>query len=191
VSRRYCPCCAYPARTCLCDAINETRYQTRVVILQHPDEARHAKNTARLIGLVNPETELVIGESAEDFARIRAHYADDSRAVVLYPAPESTALGKTADSAPVETIIIIDGTWRKAKKIWLTNEWLQSMRVCHLNDLNESAYNIRSSRVTGGMASIEAVAHALALLEDTSTEPLWTAFMAMQEQWPESGKGGG
>jgi DTW domain-containing protein YfiP len=154
-------------------------------VLQHPDEVRHAKNSARLVGLVNPGTELVVGETAEDFKVLRDRFDMDSRAVVLYPASGSAALGDSVSVEPIETIIIIDGTWRKAKRMWLTNPWLHRLRVYHLNDVGSSVYSIRASSVSGGLASIEAAAHALGVVEDTSTQPLWDAFAAMQANWPD------
>ena len=182
--RHYCSRCAYPEKTCLCDAIVEMRCKTRLVILQHPSEAKHAKNTARLVKLVIPETELVVGETADDFRDVRGRLKMDSGTVVLYPAPVSTPLAEAVDRESVETLIIIDGTWRKAKKMWLENTWLHDLRVCHLNAVSSSAYSIRSTSVVGGMASIEAVAHGLELLGETTVQPLWNAFMAMQKQWP-------
>jgi DTW domain-containing protein YfiP len=183
--RLYCPRCAYPTKTCVCHAIEETQYQTRVVVLQHPDEVKHAKNTARLISLVIPETEVAVGESAEDFAELSGRFANDSAAVVLFPTTDSIALDISAGREPIDTLIILDGTWRKARKMWLMNPWLHKLRVCHLRGTDQSAYSIRKTSVRGGMASIEAVAHGLELLEGGSTKPLRNALMAMQSHWPE------
>lgn len=184
MSRNYCSRCAYPEKTCLCHAITEMRSQTSIVVLQHPGESRHAKNTARLVELVIPDTELLVGENEADFADVRERLQMDPHAAVLYPTTGSTSLQESIAGEPIETIILIDGTWRKARKMWFANPWLHALRVCHLNDVGSSAYRIRSSNVSGGLASIEAVAIALNLLGETSVEPLWNAFMAMQGYWP-------
>ena len=174
--------------TCICSAISETRYHTQLVVLQHLAEVKHAKNTARLISLVAPDTKIVVGETAEDFCDVRSQYAADPGAVVLYPAAGSASLNECATHAPIKTLIIIDGTWRKAKRIWLSNPWLHSMRVCHLEDVGGSNYRIRSGSVDGGLASIEAAAHALQLLGETDTQALLDAFMALQRNWPAHGE---
>jgi len=183
MTRLYCKQCAYPERTCLCRAVTKVSYRTRIVVLQHPSESRHAKNTARIISLVIPDTETVVGETAGDFRDVRNRFQSDPTAIVLYPAAISTPLKESVDRETINTIIIIDGTWRKAKKIWLSNPWLHTMRVCDINDANSSLYNIRSGSNPNGLASIEAAAFALSQLEEASTKPLLEAFMAMQKQW--------
>lgn len=182
--RLYCSRCAYPQQSCLCNAISETKYQTHIVVLQHPTEVKHAKNTARLISLVVPATETVVGETAEDFTEVRKRLQANPHAVVLYPAANSVSLGDSLAAAPIDTVIIIDGTWRKAKKIWLSNPWLHTMRVCHLNEAEHSKYLIRSGREPQGLASIEATAYTLKQLGESNTQALLDVFMAMQANWP-------
>lgn len=182
--RSYCPHCAYPQQSCVCSAINETGYQTQIVVLQHPSEVKHAKNTARLIALVAPETETVVGEKPEDFRAVRRKLVSNPNAVILFPTATSIALTESLNAAPIDTLIIIDGTWRKAKKIWLSNPWLHGMRVCHLNSPISSRYHIRSSRQPDGLASIEAAASALSQLGERNTDALLDALMAMQKCWP-------
>ena len=80
-------------------------------------------------------------------------------------------------------LVLIDGTWRKAKKIWMSNPWLQQLRVCHI-DAVSSRYRIRRGSVPGGLATIEAAASALEQLGEVKTEALLNAFEALQENWP-------
>ena len=182
--RADCPRCAYPQQSCVCYAINETGYQTQIVVLQHPSEVKHAKNTARLISLVAPETETIVGETPNDFGAVRGRLMSNPNAVILFPTATSLALDESMDSIPIDTLIIIDGTWRKAKKIWLSNPWLHGMRVCHLKSPISSRYHIRSSRQPDGLASIEAAASALSQLGERNIDALLDALMAMQKCWP-------
>jgi DTW domain-containing protein YfiP len=182
--RTDCPRCAYPQQSCVCYAINETGYQTQIVVLQHPSEVKHAKNTARLISLVAPETETIVGEIPKDFCAVRGRLMSNPNAVILFPTATSLALDESMDSMPIDTLIIIDGTWRKAKKIWLSNPWLHEMRVCHLKSPISSRYHIRSSRQPDGLASIEAAASALSQLGERNTDALLDALIAMQKCWP-------
>lgn len=181
--RSYCPRCDYPERTCLCHAIDRTGYSTRLTILQHPSEAGHAKNTARLIALVAEAAEVFIGEQPEDFAGVRQALLSDPGAVVLFPARTSVLLSEVNQTSPVLRLVLIDGTWRKAKKIWMSNPWLQQMRVCHIDDVS-SRYRIRRGSVPGGLATIEAAASALEQLGEANTEALLNAFEALQKNWP-------
>lgn len=55
--RARCKRCLRPVPHCLCALIPQLDSRTRVLILQHPDEAGHALNTARLaaLGLINAQ----------------------------------------------------------------------------------------------------------------------------------------
>ena len=155
-------------------------------MLQHPSEATHAKNTARLIELVTETCEINVGETPEDFAEVKKALQTNTGAVVLFPAPQSMALADELAARPIDTLVILDGTWRKAKKIWLANPWLQQLRVCHLNGHANSDYRIRRSKYPNSLSTLEAAVVALGALESTPTAPLTEAFSAMQSHWPEA-----
>ena len=180
--RSYCLRCNYPERTCLCHAIDRTSYSIRLTILQHPSEAGHAKNTARLVTLVAEDAEVVVGEYPEDFDGVRQALLSNPGAVVLFPASTSVPLSEANRTSPVLRLVLIDGTWRKAKKIWMSNPWLQQLRVCHIDDVS-SRYRIRRGSVPGGLATIEAAASALEQLGEVKTEALLNAFEALQKNW--------
>jgi DTW domain-containing protein YfiP len=133
---------------------------------------------------VAPKTETIVGETPKDFGAVRGRLISNPNAVILFPTATSLALDESMDTMPIDTLIIIDGTWRKAKKIWLSNPWLHGMRVCHLKSPISSRYHIRSSRQPDGLASIEAAASALSQLGERNTSALLDALMAMQKYWP-------
>jgi DTW domain-containing protein YfiP len=133
---------------------------------------------------VAPKTETIVGETPKDFGAVRGRLISNPNAVILFPTATSLALDESMDTMPIDTLIIIDGTWRKAKKIWLSNPWLHGMRVCHLKSPISSRYHIRSSRQPDGLASIEAAASALSQLGERNTDALIDALMAMQKCWP-------
>jgi DTW domain-containing protein YfiP len=68
--RPLCTRCLRPGSHCLCALIPSLSCRTRVVVLQHPSEARHALNTARLAVLGLAGARRVVGEyfSREDWA---------------------------------------------------------------------------------------------------------------------------
>lgn len=66
MSRINCERCLRPQNHCLCPLIPSLESRTRVVLLQHPSEVRHALNTARLAGLGLRNAELRVGEVFDD-----------------------------------------------------------------------------------------------------------------------------
>ncbi len=185
--RLHCGGCHYPIKTCVCQAISTLDCGVQVIILQHPTETKHAKNTARLVQLAITETELVTGESPEDFAPLLARLKDRKNVAVFYPAASSAVFDSNSDQQPIDTMVFIDGTWRKALKLWQLNPWLWTMPVFRLNPPKPSDYNIRKTRQPASLSTLEAVSLALTLYNGTNTGPLLNLQQAMQQHWPDFG----
>ena len=69
--RLLCPHCLRPQTTCICRFVTPIASTGEVLILQHPLEEHHAKNSARLLHLSLPGSRLVVGEVFDD-ATLRA-----------------------------------------------------------------------------------------------------------------------
>ncbi|MFT4861411.1 MAG: DTW domain-containing protein YfiP [Pseudohongiellaceae bacterium] len=154
--------------------------------MQHPSETSHAKNTARLVPLAIKSAEIVIGETADDFQGLRERYGDKQSVAVFYPAPASSDFAPTAGSQPIETLLFLDGTWRKALKLWSLNPWLGSIPAYKISPKAPSNYGIRKTKQRNGLSTLEAVSHALQLNESIDTTPLLNLQQAMQAHWCDS-----
>ena len=75
-------------------------------------------------------------------------------------------------------LIIIDGTWRKSRKILIKNPYLQTLPRLVLQDLPAGQYTIRKARKPHQLATLEATCTALAQLEMDAKkfEPITLAF---------------
>lgn len=192
--RKICPACEYPLVVCICSAITQTTFDTEIIILQHPTEKNRAKNTARLVSLVIPDTVVIVGESAADFEDVKQQLmvrkVGEGSVAVLFPSADSKVLSEKLEPSPVkiQTLILIDGTWRKAKKMWQLNPWLWSLVVCKLEAGTISGYRIRKGSQTGGLSTLEAAALALETVEGADSAPLYQAFEAMQDKWQQFSK---
>lgn len=181
--REYCASCQYPMPACICKAIRPANFASKIVILQHPSEQQKAKNTARLISLIAPKVEIAVGETEQDFKCLKERLKSDSAAVLVFPALESQPIGEIAALKKVETIVLLDGTWRKAKKIWHSNPWLRSMPIGRLEPTSPSLYRIRKGREVGGYSTLEAAALTIEAVEGADVSSLYDALEAMQANW--------
>lgn len=167
--RAVCPRCERPAPTCLCATLPAPplAHRTRLLILQHPAEAGHAKNTAALLTLGLQQARLLRGEVFD------ATVAGPG-AALLYPGGH----GATA-SAGVGQLILLDGTWRQSRRLLAANPWLALLPRLAL-PAQPSRYALRRAHRPGQLSTVEAGLHALALLEGgpAQFEPLWAAFDA-------------
>jgi DTW domain-containing protein YfiP len=60
--RAACVRCLRPRATCLCALVRPTAHHTEVLVLQHPQEQRQAKNSVALLRLSLAHCEVVVGE---------------------------------------------------------------------------------------------------------------------------------
>lgn len=163
MSRIQCERCLRPQNHCLCPLIPSLDSRTRVVLLQHPDEVRHALNTARLAALGLNNAELRVGEVFEDLAGVIA--TPGYRVGLLFPGEEATALaGYAADDRPW-LLIVPDGTWRKARKLLYLNPLLETLPRVTLAAVQPSRYRLRKAPEEGALSTVEAVTQALNVLE--------------------------
>ena len=183
MSRNHCLRCHYPLKTCVCGSITEIECKTNIIILQHPSETSHAKNTARLVPLAIESAEIIIGETAEDFDTLRQRCQCSKNVAVFYPAPSSSDFDPGSNPQPIETLLFLDGTWRKALKLWSLNSWLWSLPAYRITPVEPSSYGIRKTKQHNSLSTLEAVSQALSLNESIDTRALLNLQQAMQAHW--------
>lgn len=178
--RSYCESCGFPVSVCLCADVRPIANRTQVIILQHPSERKIAKNTARLLQLGLTRCSLVVGETASDFAPLRASLPANS--AVLYPSSTSLPLSPEIPLEPrPDNLIILDGTWRKAYKLWQLNDWLHTLPGFHLDDPPAGIYQRKAKRANQ-LSTLEACNLALHALEQTPTDNLLGLLKARQKK---------
>ncbi|TXT40623.1 MAG: DTW domain-containing protein [Comamonadaceae bacterium] len=196
--RPLCAACLRPESSCICPWVTPTPHATEVLILQHPLEVHHAKNTARLLHLSLPGSRLLVGEVFDDTV-LRTAMPEPKYTVLLYP---PTAHAGHQVPAPLDTarlqdpaqlrLVLLDATWRKSRKMLHLNPLLQSLPRLSLHDMPASAYLIRKAHQPGQLSTLEATCAALAQLEGDPArfEPLLAAFdgfVAQQLGWAMTG----
>ena len=184
MARELCQRCEYPIQTCLCDALTQVAHKTKVIILQHPSEVKNAKNTVRLLKLMSNNTSILIGESEQDFNEIKQQVlANKQDYALLFPGDDAVVLSEQVQTSSFRCLIVIDGTWKKAKKLLLLNPWLNDLTKVSFNQSVVSEYQIRSTSVQGGLSTIEAVAYSLNEIENCSTAPFIRALNGLKHSF--------
>ena len=183
--RPTCPTCLRAKITCICHLVSSVNTDVEVLILQHPLEVLETKGTARLLHLCLPNCGVLTGEVFEE-----SQLLSTKNTILLYPiTSEDHSLGITS---PPELnkfwlndlknirLIIIDGTWRKSRKILCKNPYLQTLPRLLLDDSPAGQYTIRKARKPHQLSTMEAANAALAQMEANSAkyEPLNDAFLS-------------
>jgi DTW domain-containing protein YfiP len=92
-------------------------------------------------------------------------------------------LGNAHEVAGYDHLLLLDGTWRKAKKLWLNNPWLHELDACVIEVTQASQYRIRKAPGPQSMSTLEAIAWSLNIIEGCDTGPFFQALEALQGHW--------
>lgn len=175
MSRLQCPRCLRPQSHCLCPLIPALASRTSVLILQHPSEAGHALNTARLAALGLLNAELQTGEVFESLP-----VDDGVESYLLFPGEQAVSLAVLAEKPGRLRLIVPDGTWRKARKLLHLNPRLASLPRVALPEGLASRYRLRKAAMPGALSTLEAIVVALNALEGPGRfDELLNPFEAM------------
>ena len=156
-----CPQCRVHQRICVCDVCVPIAGAPKLRVLQHPSETGHSKGTLRVASACLPGLCVEVGESPDDFDDVRKR-AGQGGLAVLFPSPGSEAL-ETADISGIREWLVIDGTWRKANRIWHCKQWLQALPSYHFKVPPPSVYRVRKAPREDSLATAEAIRHLLHL----------------------------
>ncbi len=186
IGRLRCAVCLRPQAACICRWITPVRHDVEVLILQHPLEVQHPKGSARLLHLSLPGSRLLTGEVFD--LREWQPPGDTRHNLLLYPdlpsdrgaglpPPPAAAPERLRDPSQLR-LIVLDGTWRKSRRMLHLNPSLQQLPRLSLQDLPGSNYRIRRAHRPDQLSTLEAVCAALAQLEGDSGQfqPLLKAF---------------
>ncbi len=179
--RAFCYRCFRAQSVCLCPLIPVVDNQTRVLVLQHHREQRHPVGTARIarLGLLN--SSVVIARRnrqlavSPDFLPARG---------LLWPHPHAEDLESIPAAEHPRTLIVLDGTWSQAKRLYRANPWLQAVPHYSIRPTVPSHYRIRRQPRAGCLSTIEALVRALQIIEpETAGLPgLLAVFEHMVDQ---------
>lgn len=167
-SRAFCSDCDFLKSRCLCDTLKKIDNDIHLIVLQHPSETKHPLNTVRIMKKSFNEMTVLVGEDFTSDLKLNTLLCDPNNNVaLLYPKDDSTLLETNSRKEKISHLILIDGTWRKAKKIFLLSKNLQTLPSIKLAPIDESNYRIRKAPSESALSTLEAATEALRILEPT------------------------
>jgi DTW domain-containing protein YfiP len=158
-SRATCYRCRKPQVLCLCARTRTVANRTPVVILQHRKERTHAVGTTRIarLGLERAEVHEVLGVTPA----VRL----EPGAALLYPGPGSKELVSLPIDERPRQLVVLDGTWHHARRLYRDNAWLRALPQVRLFPEAPSRYRIRKQPAEHCVSTLESVVAALRILE--------------------------
>lgn len=182
-SRSFCPKCEFLKSRCLCDTIREIDNKIKIIILQHKSETKHALNTARILVKSLKNILLLTGEDFTQNEELNAILeSKTNKCALIFPSDHSVVLTAENKSSlgEITHVILIDGTWRKAKKVYFLSRNLHTLPSFRLIPKAQSQYKIRKSPNVDGLSTLEATVESLKILEpELDTQSLNLSFKKM------------
>ena len=173
--RIHCQHCTRPQAACICGWVTPVASDAALLVLQHPLEVANAKGSARLLQMSVAGARMVTGETFEPGALHALLYGAGRLPVLLYPelaaeralglpAPPLLDTARRADPSKL-LLVVLDGTWRKSRKMLFQNPLLQALPRLALTDMPPSHYRIRKAHAPDQLSTLEAACHALGELD--------------------------
>lgn len=152
---------------CICDSIPTLDLNTKVCLIIHVNELKRSSNTGRLAlrALVNSEMR-VRGNTREPLD-LRDLLTHRYRTFLFYPSVDAVELNKelvAQERTPIQ-LIVPDGTWRQASKVHSRHHELKDVPRVKISTPNTSKFHLRAQHRPEGMATLQAIAHALGVIE--------------------------
>ena len=175
MSRILCLSCQRPEKACICRFITPIDNRVLVVVLQHPSEVKQVKGTVALLSKSLQYCQVIEGDNFTDNKAL-LHIFSNYNPVLLYPSEQAEVLTESVvDSFNLRNknekplcLLILDGTWKKAYRMFMLSKNLHNLRqVCLPEELASAGqYLIRKVAKNNALSSLEACCYALSILEN-------------------------
>lgn len=171
-----CPACALHTALCMCPLVEPLAVQTRVIVVQHVTESGRSSNSGRLAPLTLRGAELRVRGRPGAPLDLEGLVDPTRRVRLLYPLPGAPTLAADPDDPRPVTLLVPDGNWRQARKLVQRVPALRDATKVRLPPGPPSRYRLRSHPDPDRIATFEAIARALGVLEGP-------AMQARLERW--------
>jgi DTW domain-containing protein YfiP len=172
----------------VCELVPKLETRTRLVLYIHRFEERKPTNTGLLAASCLAGSDVRFRGRPEDDEPFSC--PEGSRALVLFPYEDATPLDQVVlDDRPV-TLVVPDGNWRQASKMYKRVTGLRGLPCVSLPAGPRSSYRLRSEAHDSGLSTLEAIARAFGILESVAVQRAMEAvFLAMVERtlWARGG----
>jgi len=166
------PClgCGASLQLCLCDVMPRIDVATKISLIIHHRELSRSSNTGLLAlrALVNSEMRVRGADRAvldlQDLLTL------GYRTFLFYPSADAVELTRKLviqDDRPIQ-LLVPDGTWRQTRKIHSRHPELKDVQRVKISTPNESIYQLRGQSRAEGMATLQAIAVGLGVIEGAS-----------------------
>jgi DTW domain-containing protein YfiP len=166
-----CPNCLMRQELCICSLIPSLDTKTKIIVIISKREAKVPTNTGRLASLALKNSVVLLRGDLDQPYDLSEHLGPKGTNFVFYPDETANVLSTdlTCSRLPL-TLIFPDGNWRGAGKMCRRDPVMASLPRLRLPAGAPSNYRVRKDTKSEGLATIEAIARALGIVENPSVQ---------------------
>jgi DTW domain-containing protein len=166
-AKQRCSVCEASWTLCMCAGLPRLDLRTKIALVIHHRELTRSSNTGLLAlrALVNSELR-IRGENRETLD-LEDLLSPRYRSLLFYPSSDAVELDRefvAQDPRPIQ-LIVPDGTWRQARKLHSRHHELKDIPRVKISTPNHSSFQLRAQSRPEGMATLQAIAAALRVIE--------------------------
>lgn len=187
-----CDGCLLPKADCICAAIPAPSARSAFLFLMYTGECYKPSNTGRLIADVAADSYAYVWDRTNpDPALLQLLQQPEYAPVVVFP-HEYAAAERCISSVPLEVqtgskkplFIMLDGTWREAKKMFSKSPYLDGFPVLGINPTVASGYVLREAAHLHQLCTAEVGIEVLQLAGDhQASKDLADYFLHFRRQY--------
>jgi DTW domain-containing protein len=178
ITRLYESCnqCGLPTLTCICKMVTPVNTKAKFWIVASEREFYRPSSTGRLLKLINPNsTEIFLWERTNPSLKLIENINSyKGRTYLLFPAESNNSDQKTSDDLKdgENAFILIDGTWKEARKIFRKSDYLKDLPLLSIEPNYKSKFSLRKGGVEGTFCTIETAMETLIITGEIEHEQI-------------------
>ncbi len=165
-----CEHCLLPQADCLCAKKPQPCARSAFLLLMYTGECFKPTNTGRLIADVASDNHAFVWDRTQPDPALLALLADPRyQPIVIFPtqyAEPSRCIDQPVTDGKIPLFIMLDGTWREAKKMFNKSPYLAAFPVLGIQPATASCYQLREAAHLHQLCTAEVAVEILKLADD-------------------------
>lgn len=168
------PCvgCSLHKSRCICEFISQISLKTKVSLIIHAKELKRTTNTGTLALKCLANSDVFVRGQDQKPLDLSSLLSAEYDTLLFYPTENATELTTeyiAKFNRPIQ-LIVPDGNWRQASKVHYRHPELATIPRVMINTPNLASAHLRNENTEYGMATLEAIAFALGIIEGRSIQ---------------------
>jgi DTW domain-containing protein YfiP len=162
-----CQVCFLHKDRCICADIPTLNLKTKITLVFHAKELKRTTNTGRLALQALTNSEMRVRGEGRQTLDLSDLLSPKYRTLLFYPSDNAIELDHqfvNESQLPIQ-LIVPDGNWRQASKVHYRHHELADIPRVKISTPNMAELHMRTETTEAGMATLEAIAHALGIIE--------------------------